>query len=57
LADKLWKGARVGELEELVIAQAATASGQDRWQLFTALDSLFEGIAAGADARLARSVP
>lgn len=57
LADKLWKGARVADLEELVIAMAAIASGQDRWQLFAALDSLFEGIAADADARLARSVP
>jgi hypothetical protein len=56
LADKLWKGARVQELEELVIDRAAVASGRDRWELFTALDALFEEVAAGADARLARSV-
>lgn len=57
LADKLWKGARVPELEELVIAKASAASNQDRWSLFTALDSLFEEVASGADDRLARSVP
>lgn len=57
LADKLWKGARVTELEELVIDRAARATQRDRWALFTALDALFEGVAGSADARLARSVP
>lgn len=57
LADKLWKGARVAELEELVITRSAAASKQDRWELFTALDTLFEEVASGADGRLARSIP
>jgi hypothetical protein len=55
LADKLWKGARVTELEELVIDRAAAAAGRDRWELFGQLDTVFETVAAGADARLSRS--
>ena len=55
LADKLWKGARVTELEELVIGRAAAAAGRDRWDLFAQLDTVFESIAAGADGRLSRS--
>jgi hypothetical protein len=55
LADKLWKGARVAELEELVIDRAAVAAGRDRWDLYTELDAVFELVAAGADQRLSRS--
>ena len=57
LADKLWKGARVTELEERAIDRAARVTRRDRWALFTALDALFEEIAGSADARLGRSVP
>jgi hypothetical protein len=57
LADKLWKGARVTELEELVIDRAATAAGRDRWELYAQLDTVFETVAAGADGRLSRSSP
>jgi hypothetical protein len=56
LADKLWKGVRHGELEERVIAEAATRLGAPRWEVFVALDAAFESIAASGDARLARSV-
>lgn len=55
LADKLWKGARVAELEELVIDRAAAAIGRDRWDIYTELDGIFETVAAGADERLFRS--
>ncbi|MEI2430315.1 hypothetical protein RDV84_17405 [Lysobacter yananisis] len=55
LADKLWKGARRGELEERFIDAAAAAGATDRWALFVALDSAFERIAAGGPTRLARS--
>ncbi len=55
LADKLWKGARLTELEELVIDRAAAAIHKDRWALFTELDALFEGVAAAAESRLSRS--
>lgn len=57
LADKLWKGARVAELEERVIDRAARATRRDRWALFTALDTIFEEVAGSAEVRLARSVP
>lgn len=55
LADALWKGARRPALEERVIAEAAARRGVTRWELFVALDSVFEAIAADGDARLARS--
>ena len=56
LADKLWKGARVVELEELVIERASAAAGRNRWDLFTELDAMFERVASEADSRLGRSV-
>lgn len=55
LADKLWKGKRVEELEMMVIDEAAQRVGQERWAMFTSLDSLFEQIAAESSSRLARS--
>lgn len=55
LSDKLWKGARVRELEELVVDRAASAMQQDRWGLYIVLDALFEDIASGAESRLSRS--
>jgi len=56
LADKLWKGARVTELENRVIDSVAVSLGVDRWQVFTELDGAFEEVAATADSRLLRSV-
>ena len=56
LADKLWKGARHRDLEERVIDRAAAALGRDRWDVFTALDGLFEDVAASGQQRLARSL-
>lgn len=55
LADKLWKGKRVPELEMLVVDSVAVQLGITRWDVFAELDSVFEGIAAGAEDRLARS--
>jgi hypothetical protein len=49
LADKVWKGKRVPELEQRV----ATRLGGPAWETFLALDDELERIAAGADARLA----
>ena len=56
LADKLWKGARVTELEDRVIDSVAVSLGVDRWQIFTELDGAFEEVAAAAESRLLRSV-
>jgi len=55
LADKLWKGKRVEELEMMIIDEAAERTGRDRWVLFTPLDSVFEQIASEGPNRLARS--
>lgn len=55
LADKLWKGKRVEELELLVIDEIAQRLNQDRWAVFTILDNVFEQIALDADDRLRRS--
>lgn len=55
LSDKLWKGARVARLEELVIDHLAQSLQKDRWHCFTELDTLFENVAATADSRLDRS--
>ena len=42
-------------LELRVIDALARHSDQDRWELFTTLDTVFETIAAGGDERLRRS--
>lgn len=55
LADKLWKGKRVPELELRVIDVAAEKLGADRWDIFDRLDSTFEDVADGGADRLARS--
>lgn len=57
LADKLWKGVRVEELETKAIDAVVERSGGDRWSLFVDLDTCFEAIANEGPARLARSVP
>ncbi|WP_208352454.1 hypothetical protein [Pseudaestuariivita rosea] len=56
LADKLWKGKRVSDLELQVIDDTAALLGQDRWDIFPVLDSCFEQIAQEGDTRLARSL-
>ncbi len=56
LSDKLWKGVRNGALEELVVERVAAVTKKERWEAFTALDALFENVAADADGRLERSV-
>lgn len=53
LADKIWKNKRVPELEDLVVARLAGASGRAAWEEFIALDEVLAGIGAGADERLA----
>ncbi len=55
LADNLWKGQRIAELEELTIKCVAEIANADYWKVFIELDTLFETIAAHGDERLARS--
>ncbi|WP_051697385.1 hypothetical protein [Thioclava indica] len=55
LADTLWKGSREADLELQIIDGVAARLQADRWDLFEALDGLFEEIAAEGDERLSRS--
>lgn len=55
LADKLWKGKRVADLEQRVVDRLVARSGSPFWDVFTLADDLFEAVAAGADRRLAAS--
>ena len=53
VADKIWKNKRVPDLEDLVVARLAEASGQTPWEAFLAFDDLLTSIGTGADQRLA----
>jgi hypothetical protein len=56
LADKLWKGKRETELEQLVAEAIARDTEREAWDVFDALDSICEEVAKDGPARLARSV-
>lgn len=56
LADKLWKGKRVADLEERAARLLAAASARDFWTAWSEVDAVFEGVAASGDDRLARSL-
>jgi hypothetical protein len=56
LADKLWKGKRETELEQVVADTIARDTKREAWEVFDALDSICEEVAAEGPARLARSV-
>ncbi|WP_345471779.1 HD domain-containing protein [Actinoallomurus oryzae] len=53
LADKVWKGKRVPDLEQRVVDHLASTAGREPWEVFMALDDLLTELAAGADRRLA----
>jgi HD domain len=53
LADKIWKNKRVPDLEDLVVARLAEATGQAVWEEFIALDGVLARIGDEADERLA----
>lgn len=55
LADTLWKGKRDAALERVVLAALARASEREAWDVFDALDTICDDIAADGRARLARS--
>jgi hypothetical protein len=52
LADKIWKGRRQDDLEQLVVRRIAAASGEEPWQVFMSLDELIAQIASQAGDRL-----
>jgi HD domain-containing protein len=53
VADKVWKGARVTDLEQRLIDALAAATGRPPWEAFLELDDVLGGLAADADRRLA----
>ncbi|WP_371591846.1 phosphohydrolase [Streptomyces virginiae] len=53
LADKVWKNKRVPDLEDLVVARLARATGRAAWEEFLALDGILTRIGDAADERLA----
>ncbi|MBM0202543.1 HD domain-containing protein [Micromonospora sp. STR1s_5] len=53
VADKVWKGKRVTDLEELLVDRLAGVTGRERWSVFLDLDDILDRIAADADRRLA----
>jgi hypothetical protein len=56
LADALWKGKRVEELERRAVDAIATRLGKEAWDVFQRVDSICEAIAAKGDARLERAI-
>ena len=53
LADKVWKGARVGDLETLVARRIGAAADLPAWEVFASLDDHLTALAEDADRRLA----
>lgn len=53
LADKVWKGKRVADLEQLVVDRLAAARRCEAWKVFLPFDDELAAIAAGADRALA----
>jgi len=52
LADKIWKGKRVIDLELKFLEQVALSSGKNHWEIYTDIDSSIEVIASDGDNRL-----
>lgn len=53
VADKVWKGARIAELEQRLVDSVAAATGRPAWEVFLELDDVLGRLAADADHRLA----
>ncbi|MET8626344.1 HD domain-containing protein [Kitasatospora sp. NPDC004669] len=53
VADKVWKGKRVTDLEQLLIERLSEADHQRPWEAFVALDDVLDHIAQDAERRLA----
>lgn len=53
LSDKVWKGKRIPELEELICKQIADNSTYNYWSIYTKLDLILEKITLEADNRIA----
>lgn len=52
LADKIWKGQRNQNLEDLLVAQLAQRNNEEAWEVYLKLDDLINQITKDADYRL-----
>lgn len=53
LADKVWKGRRQEDLEQLIVLRIASVTRLPAWEVFMRLDEILEHLSALADHRLA----
>jgi hypothetical protein len=53
LADKVWKGGRLPDLEAVLAKRISGQTGDPEWQVFSELDEILGEIAEGADEGLA----
>ena len=53
LADKVWKGKRIPELEEEIVKRISTTIYVDFWEVFMQFEAILEKIVIGADDRIA----
>ena len=53
LADNLWKGKRLAELEDRFVKTVCASTGKETWEVFAEFDQICESLASEADARLA----
>jgi len=53
LADTVWKGQRIEELENQIVIKIVEKTGQKPWSVFQQMDELLTDIASCGDQRLA----
>jgi len=53
LSDKIWKGKRINELEELITTNISELTKTDFWEVSVKLELILEKIAIGSDDRIA----
>jgi len=52
LADKVWRGKRQEDLEQILIYRMSLALSRPEWEVFASMDTLLSDLAADADGRL-----
>lgn len=52
LADTIWKGQRIGSLEDLIVTRISQTTGEARWEVFGTLDEIVTVITEKGDERL-----